>query len=324
LLLVLAASYATEQAGLSTALGAFIAGLLVADTEYRHQIAAEIGPFRGLLLGFFFMTVGMTVDLGFAVDHLAAVVGIAAGLLVLKALLLAGLATALRFPRKLAGELAGLLAQASEFGFVLLALAASNGLLDDPAVQLLTIAIALTMAVTTVAVTLGRGALNRIEGHSAASLTELSAQTGDAHDHIVVVGFGQVGMALTRHLVGLQIPVMALDFDPRRVRASHERKLPVYFGNAARSDVLRAAHVGRSRLVVIALPNLAISERVVTLLRSMFPRLRLLARAPDDDSARRLRQAGADAVVVDGLTTALDLAQRAVLLYEPEDTVPGS
>jgi voltage-gated potassium channel Kch len=116
---------------------------------------------------------------------------------------------------------------------------------------------------------------------------------------------------------------MALDYDPRRVRASRDRKLPVYFGNAARADVLRAAHVGQSRLVVIALPNVVIAERVVTLLRSMFPRLRLLARAPDDVSAARLRAAGADAVVVDGLTTALDLAQRAVLLYEPEEA-PGT
>ena len=318
LLLVLGASFATEQAGLSMALGAFIAGLMVADTEYRHQVAAEIGAFRGLLLGFFFMTVGMTVDVRFALGHAGAVVGIAVGLLLLKGVLLGGLAVALGFTRRLASELAGLLAQGSEFGFVLLALAARSGLLADPVAQLLTIAIALTMAVTAVAATLGRDALNRLEGQAAASLSELAAQTGGSHGHIVVVGFGQVGMALTRHLVGLQIPVIALDYDPRRVRASRARRLPVYFGNAARADVLRAAHVGQSRLVVIALPNVVIGERVVTLLRSMFPRLRLLARAPDDASAARLRAAGADAVVVDGLTTALDLAQRAVLLYEPE------
>jgi K+:H+ antiporter len=319
LLLVLGASFATEQAGLSMALGAFIAGLMVADTEYRHQVAADIGSFRGLLLGFFFMTVGMTVDVGFALRHVPEVVAIAAGLLLLKALLLFALAASLGFARRLAGELAALLAQGSEFGFVLLALAAGSGMLGDPVAQMLTIAIALTMAVTTVGATLGRGALNRLEGQAAASLPELAAQTGEARNHIVVVGFGQVGMALTRHLVGLHIPVIALDHDPRRVRASRERKLPVYFGNAARADVLRAAHVGQSRLVVIALPSIATGERVVTLLRSLFPRLRLLARAPDDGSAARLRTAGADAVVVDGLTTALDLAQRAVLLYEPEE-----
>ena len=103
------------------------------------------------------------------------------------------------------------------------------------------------------------------------------------------------------------------------MRASRARNLPVYFGNAARADVLRAAHVGQARLVVVALPSTPTAERVIALLRHLFPRLRVLARVPDDGSVARLREAGADAVVVDGLTTALDLAQRAVLLYEPED-----
>jgi hypothetical protein len=319
LLLVLGAAFATEQAGLSMALGAFIAGLMVADTEYRHQVAGDISSFRGLLLGFFFMTVGMTVDVGFATRHIGTVVAIAAGLLLLKALLLFALAAGLGLTRRLAGELAGLLSQGSEFGFVLMALAVGSGLLDDATVQTLTIAIALSMAVTAVAAPLGRGLLNRLEGEARASLDELSTETAGARNHVVVVGFGQVGMALTRHLVGLHIPVLALDYDPKRVRASRERHLPVYFGNATRAEVLRAAHVGQSRLVVIALPDQAIAERVATVMRSLYPRLRLLARAPDDSSALLLRAAGADAVVVDGLTTALDLAQRAVLLYEPEE-----
>jgi CPA2 family monovalent cation:H+ antiporter-2 len=318
LLLVLGASFATEQAGLSMALGAFVAGLMVADTEYRHQVAADIGRFRGLLLGFFFMTVGMTVDAGFALGHIGPVVAIAAGLLLLKALLLLALAVAAGLRRKLAAELAGLLAQGSEFGFVLMALALDSGLVAGETVQVLTIAIALSMAFTAVAATLGRGFLNRIEGEAAASLQELATQTEAVRNHVVVIGFGQVGMALTRHLVGLRIPVLAIDYDPRRVRASRAHKLPVYFGNAARADVLRAAHVGQARLVVVALPSTATAERVVSLLRNLFPRLRVLARVPDDDSVARLREAGADAVVVDGLTTALDLAQRAVLLYEPE------
>jgi monovalent cation:proton antiporter-2 (CPA2) family protein len=319
LLLVLGASFATEQAGLSTALGAFVAGLMVADTEYRHQVAADIGRFRGLLLGFFFMTVGMTLDVGFALRHIGTVVAIAVGLLLLKALLLGGLAVGLGFGRKLAVELAALLAQGSEFAFVLLALAMDSRVLAGETAQAITVAIALSMAVTAVAATLARGVLNRVEGEASASLQELAAETEAARNHIVVVGFGQVGMALTRHLVGLRMPVLALDYDPRRVRASRERHLPVYFGNAARADVLRAAHVGQARLVVVALPSTQTAERVVALLRGMFPRLRVLARVPDEDSVTRLRDAGADAVVVDGLTTALDLAQRAVLLYEPEE-----
>jgi CPA2 family monovalent cation:H+ antiporter-2 len=319
LLIVLASSFATEQAGLSLELGAFVAGLMVADTEYRHQIAADIGPIRGLLLGFFFMTVGMAVDVRGAVQHLGAIVLIAAGLILLKGLLLTGLARAFGFSGRLAAELGAVLAQGSEFAFVLLALAATTALIPAPVVQVLAVAVALTMAVTPVAASLGGRLLNRIEGPAAASLPDLDARTEAVRNHVVVIGFGQVGMALTRHLVGVRIAALALDYDPKRVRDSQAHGLPVYFGNAARADVLRAAHVGQARLVIVALPSATGGERVVGMIRQLYPQLRILARVPDKDSAERLRAAGANAVVVDGLTTARDLAERAVLLYEPED-----
>ena len=143
-------------------------------------------------------------------------------------------------------------------------------------------------------------------------------------DHIVIVGFGQVGMAVTRHLVSLRMPVLALDYDPRRVRTSQGRGLPVYFGNAARPDVLRAAHVGQARVLIVALPTASSVERVVTLARSLYPELRLLARGTDKASAERLREIGATAVVIDGLTTAFDLAERAIILYQPRRGRGGS
>jgi CPA2 family monovalent cation:H+ antiporter-2 len=146
----------------------------------------------------------------------------------------------------------------------------------------------------------------------------LDSQTEAVRNHVVVVGFGQVGMAVTRHLVGLGVPVVALDFDPKRVRSSQAHGLPVYFGNAARPDVLRAAHIGQARLVIVALPSATGGERVVGLIRQLYPQLRILARVPERDSVEQVRAAGASAVVVDGLTTARDLAERAVLLYEPE------
>ncbi|HEX3208939.1 MAG TPA: cation:proton antiporter [Geminicoccaceae bacterium] len=316
-LLVLGASFATQQAGLSMALGAFVAGLMVADTEYRHQIAADIGPFRGLLLGLFFMTVGMAVDLGFTAGHLGTIVALAAGMLAVKAALLCVLALALGFPARLALQLGALLAQGSEFAFVLLGLAESNRLLDGATVQTLTPAVVLSMAATALASAAARPILDRLEGPARASLGELGSRTSEFHDHVVIAGFGQVGMALARHLVGLGMPVLVLDYDPKRVRTSH--RLPVYFGNAARADVLRAARVGRARLMIVALPTRTGGERVVRLARALYPRLRLLARVPDEPSAVAMRAAGADAVVVEGLTTARDLAERAVLLYEPEE-----
>jgi CPA2 family monovalent cation:H+ antiporter-2 len=317
-LLVLGASFATEQAGLSMALGAFVAGLMVADTEYRHQVAADIGPFRGLLLGLFFMTVGMTVDLRFTGAHLGTILALAAGLLVVKGALLCLLALALRFPARLALQLGALLAQGSEFAFVLLSLAAGNGLLDASTVQTLTPAVVLSMAATALAAAVARPILDRLEGPARASLGDLDSRTTGVHDHVVIAGFGQVGMALARHLVGLGVPVLVLDYDPKRVRTSQARRLPVYFGNAARADVLRAAHVERARLMIVALPTRTGGERVVSLARALYPGLRLLARVPDEAAAAAMRAAGADAVVVEGLTTARDLAERAVLLYDPD------
>ncbi|MDF2781409.1 MAG: kefC [Geminicoccaceae bacterium] len=319
LLIVLGASFATEEAGLSTALGAFVAGLMVADSEYRHQIAADIAPFRGLLLGMFFLTVGMAIDLDIALANLDRVVAIAVGLLLLKAVVLYGLARALHYPNRLALPLGGLLAQGSEFAFVLFGLAAQTGLLVGPEVQWLTVAIALSMAITALAAAVGRRQLDRLEGEASASLSDLDARTAELHDHVVVAGFGQVGMALTRHLVSLGIPVLVLDYDAKRVRTSQAHGLPVYFGNAARADVLRAAHVGRARLMVVALPTRTGGERVVRLARALYPDLRLLARVPDEASVPEMRAAGANAVVVEGLTTARDLAERAILLYEPDE-----
>jgi CPA2 family monovalent cation:H+ antiporter-2 len=324
LLIVLGASFATEEAGLSTALGAFVAGLMVADSEYRHQIAADIAPFRGLLLGLFFLTVGMAIDLDVALANLDRVVAIAVGLLLLKAVVLYGLARALRYPNRLALQLGGLLAQGSEFAFVLFGLAAQTGLLVGPEVQWLTVAIALSMAITALAAALGRRRLDRMEGEASASLTDLDARTAELHNHVVIAGFGQVGMALARHLISLGVPVLVLDYDPKRVRSSQAHRLPVYFGNAARADVLRASHVGRARLMIVALPSRTSGERVVRLARALYPDLRLLARVPDEAGAAEMRTAGADAVVVEGLTTARDLAERAILLYEPDEAAAGS
>ncbi|MEM9441451.1 MAG: cation:proton antiporter, partial [Pseudomonadota bacterium] len=319
LVVVLGASFATEQAGLSMALGAFVAGLMVADTEYRHQVAADIAPFRGLLLGFFFMTVGMTVDVQFAIDHLGAILMVAIGLILLKAALIVGLAVGLGFPGRQSLLLGGLLGQGSEFAFVLLGLAATTGLFVGSDVQLLTVAVAISMAITPILAALTRQHLNKIEGQAAASLKELSAGTADLHNHVVVIGFGQVGMAVTRHLVGLQLPVLALDFDAKRVRNSQARKLPIYFGNAARPDVLKAAHVGQAKLVIIAIDSQETAERVIMLIRSLYPKLRVIARSAESNGVDSLRAAGASAVVVDGLTTALDIAERAILLYEPDE-----
>lgn len=317
LLLVVGIGWMTELAGLSMALGAFLAGMMVADTEFRHQVAADIQPFRGLLLGLFFMTVGMSLDLTVAVEQAWVIALLVVGLMATKGTLLAGLALAFRLPRNRALFLGGLLSQGSEFAFVVLALAAGYGLIDRPTAQLLTIAVGLSMAITAAGMSITTRLARRRMEATPSVLGKLDREGGELAGHVVVAGFGQVGKAVARHLAGQRVPILVLDLHPRRVAASRARGLPVFYGDAARIDVMRAAHLDRAAALVVALPDAATAERCVAVARQAFPRLRIFARVPDTGWVTRIQQAGANAVVPEGLTTALELAERVVLFYQP-------
>ncbi len=317
LLLVLGVGWVTDMAGLSMALGAFLAGKTVADTEYRHQIAADIQPFRGLLLGLFFMTVGMTLDLRFAAANAATVGFIVVALMVIKTTLLFVLARAFGATQGRALALAALLSQGSEFAFVLLALAADQGLLGGEARQLLTVAVGLSMALTPLGALLASRFAPKGRG-GVSLLGDLDRESGEVRNHVVIAGFGQVGMAVARYLSGERVPVLILDLSARRVRASRIRSLPVFYGNAERTDVLRAAHLERAHALVVAVPEAACAEQITMIARRSFPGLKIFVRAPDEDWIARLRTSGANAVVLDGLTTALELAERVMLVYDPD------
>ena len=319
LLLVIGAGWMTEMAGLSMALGAFLAGLLVADTEFRHQISADIQPFRGLLLGLFFITVGMSLDLALAWDRAALIALLVVGFMGIKTGVLAGLALAFRIPWSRALPLGAILSQGSEFAFVILSLAAGLGVVEHEHAQLLTVAIGASMAVTASGSTLANVLLRRRLQTAPSVLGKLHEEGGELAGHVVVAGFGQVGKAVARHLYAQHIPILVLDLHPKQVVAGRTRRLPVFFGDAARLDVLRAARLDRATALVVALPNPDIAEQVTAVARRTFPHLLIFTRVPDDDWVRRLQKAGANAVVIEGLTTALELAERVVLVYQPAD-----
>lgn len=320
LLLVLGTGWATDQAGLSMALGAFLAGIMVADTEFRHQVHADIQPFRGLLLGLFFITVGLTLDIGYAGERAGTVALIVVGLIAIKAALVAGLAALFGVPRDRALWLGGFLSQGSEFAFVLLALAAHQGLIVAEHAQLLIVAVGVSMAVTPIGALIARRMLSSREREAPSLLGNLEQERSEISGHVVIAGFGQVGMAVARFLAGERIPVLILDLSTRRVTASRARGLPVFYGNATRIDVLRAAHLDRAHALVVAMPESATAEQVTTVARQSFRDLRIFTRVHDEDWVRKVQMAGADAVVLDGLTTALDLAERVMLFYRPEGT----
>jgi CPA2 family monovalent cation:H+ antiporter-2 len=293
---------------------------MVADTEFRHQVHADIQPFRGLLLGLFFITVGLTLDIGYAGERAGTVALIVVGLIAIKAALVAGLAALFGVPRDRALWLGGFLSQGSEFAFVLLALAAHQGLIVAEHAQLLTVAVGVSMAVTPIGALIARRMLSSREREAPSLLGNLEQERSEISGHVVIAGFGQVGMAVARFLAGERIPVLILDLSTRRVTASRARGLPVFYGNATRIDVLRAAHLDRAHALVVAMPESATAEQVTTVARQSFRDLRIFTRVHDEDWVRKVQMAGADAVVLDGLTTALDLAERVMLFYRPEGT----
>jgi CPA2 family monovalent cation:H+ antiporter-2 len=317
LLLVLGVGWATQQAGLSMALGAFLAGMMVADTEFRHQVAADIQPFRGLFLGLFFMNVGMTLDVGLAFDQAGAVGALVVTIMSCKAAVIIALSMGFGIRRDRALGLGLLLSQGSEFAFVLLGLAAANQLVPEDAAQLLIVAIGISMAVTAAgSVAVRRLARSRLS-RGRSTLGKLEEEGEELNRHVVVAGFGQVGKAVARHLAGQRIPIVVLDLHPQQVTASRARGLPVFYGNAARLDLLRAAHLERAEALVVAVPDPDTAEQITAVARQAYPALRIFTRVPDPDWVRRVRKAGANAVAIDGLTTALELAERVVMVYEP-------
>jgi CPA2 family monovalent cation:H+ antiporter-2 len=322
LLVVLGIGWLSETLGLSMALGAFVAGMILADTEFRHQVSADIQPFRGLLLGLFFMTIGMGVDLSFVAARIEQIGAIVVVVMTVKALILIGLARAFGLSRGRALALGGLLSQFSEFAFVLLALSVHAGLLGGEEANLLTAAVGLSMAVTPIGASLLERLLppGRLSGVS--SLGPLQEKTERVANHVVIAGFGQVGMAVARFLAGARVPVLVLDLMPRRVTASRARGLPVFYGNATRLDVLRAAHLERAHALVVAVPDAVVGEQITIIAKQAFPHLSIIVRAPDESWLGRLKAAGAGAVVLEGLTTALDLAERVMLVYVPEEARP--
>jgi CPA2 family monovalent cation:H+ antiporter-2 len=318
LLLVLGIGWMSESVGLSMALGAFVAGLLVADTEFRHQVSADIEPVRGLLLGLFFISVGMGLDLDYALDHIALVAALVVLIIVVKfAVLLAlGLLAGLRRGR--AAALAALLAQGSEFAFVLLPLGVAGSFFSSMQAQLLAVAVSLSMMLTP----LGAMLLDRVASRlrrEPSQLGNLDSESGTLRGHVVIAGFGQVGMAVARFLAGEGVPLLILDLTPRRVAASRTRGLPVFYGNAARRDVLRAAGLERAQALVVAVPDPAAAEQITAIARQSFRHLRIFTRAPEESWISRMRTAGADAIVLESLTTALDLAERVMLVHEPSE-----
>ncbi|HEY5608336.1 MAG TPA: cation:proton antiporter [Alphaproteobacteria bacterium] len=321
LLIVVALAGVTERLGLSVALGAFLAGVLLSETEFRHQIEIDLAPVKGLLLGLFFITVGMTIDVRAAWNDIGLILVAVAVLVALKAIVAFGACAAWRIALPVGIEAALLLAQAGEFGFVVIALAGGRDLLPPYLAQFATVVIGISMVATPIGAVLARRIGQSMQ--SAADAAHVHAiDSCDLSDHIVIGGYGRVGQTVARLLEAENVPFVALDIDARLVAEERKRGRNVYYGDAGRSELLERVGARRARAFVVTVNAPHAAEFMVAAVRRQRPDALVIARAKDTDHAVRLLQLGAVGVIPETVEASLQLGGRVLeALGLPDEAV---
>ena len=318
LLITLGLAFITEQAGLSLALGAFVAGMLISETEYRYQVEDDIKPFRDVLLGLFFVTVGMRLNVALVLEHALWVAAALVLLLALKAALIAALSRLFGSDSGAALRTGLDLAQGGEFGFVLLSLAAPLHLVSAPVLHIVLAAMVLSMLAAPFIIERSEHIARHISGADwlarAMELHNVAVQTMAVKRHVVICGYGRSGQNLARLLGAEKIPFIALDADPARVREAAAAGEHVVFGDAARREVLIAAGVMRAAALVVSVADTPLALRVLEHVRGARPDLPVVVRTFDDTDLDRLREAGASEVVPEIMEGSLMLASHALML----------
>lgn len=310
LLLVIGISLLMGQLGLSPALGAFLAGVVLSESEYRHELESDIAPFKGLLLGIFFIAVGASIDFAFLFGNIALVLGLVMGLMVLKALVLAALAKWRKFPLDQGVLFSLALAQAGEFGFVLTGFATSNGIIEGDTPRLLLSVIALSLAIAPLLFLLNEKVLQPRFGVRERS--EAEADVIEEHNPVIIAGFGRFGHVVGRFLRTQKVPATVIEQDSEHVELLRRLGLKVYYGDATRVELLKSAGAGEARVLVIALDDEERSLQLLETARRHFPRMITLARALSRDHAYRLIKGGADHFYLEQQGSALELAVTAL------------
>lgn len=296
---------AAQSAGLSMGLGAFLAGLLLAETEFRHQIETDLEPFKDLLLGLFFVTVGMQIDIGLLLANPVMILVGVAGLLAIKIAIIAPLARAFGIPWPRAIAVAFLLGQAGEFAFVVIAAARANGAIPEATADYMLLVTALSIFVTPFVAAFG-GRIARGLANKQNTIEPDLAQEGG---HVVIAGFGRVGQTLADILDKQEIPYIALDSDSAAVAAARTLDNPVHFGDSSRRDVLASIGAANAAAIVVTINNPVAVDLIVAQAKQAWPHVPVYARARDGEHARRLHELGAALASPDTIEAALQLGE---------------
>lgn len=316
LLVVLGAALLMELGGLSMAMGAFLAGVLLSESTFRHQLEADIEPFRGILLGLFFLSVGMALDLAVVARNWALILSGVLALMGVKAATIYGVARLMRTRHAEALDRALLMAQGGEFAFVLFAAAATAGVIDAAVNANLTAIVVLSMALTPLTVL----ALKRWLPNESASMEGVERAEG-LSGTVLMIGFGRFGQVASQALLARGIEVAIIDTDTEMIRSAADFGFKVYYGDGSRLDVLHASGAHKAQAILVCVDDKAASLKIVALVKHEFPHARLLVRAFDREHAIKLMESDVDYLVRETFESASAFGENALrLLGVPEET----
>jgi len=307
LLIVLASAWATEVMGLSLALGAFMAGLLIAETEFHLQAEESISPFKGLFLGLFFMTVGMSFNFTLVLQEWHTILIISFLLIFTKSVIIIALGALFRFNWGTAIHAGLLLSQGGEFAFILFKLASRQGIMPSFTSEILMVVVTVTMALTPLLSIVGNLIAEHLDKKEKMNYQDVNKDVSDLYNHVVVVGFGKVGKMVARLLEAEKVNYIAIDINPNHV--IHERKdgFPVYLGDGSNVDILDSVGLKRSKSVIITINNEVTLKRCSKVIREHMPDIPVIVRAKDLGSERELYKVGVTTIVPETYETGLQM-----------------
>ena len=318
LLMTLGLAWITEHAGLSLALGAFLAGMLISETEFRYQVEADVKPYRDVLMGLFFISVGMLLDFEVVTQQWALIAALVVGPMIFKFALISALAKVFRVANGPSLKTGLWLCQAGEFGFVLLDPAGLSGIVPAEILQPIQAAMVISMLLAPFIIERSDGWILRVVRNEwlarSLELHRIAAQTMGSDRHVIVCGFGRCGQNLAQMLDGEKVPYVALDLDPQRTREAAAAGQSVVFGDAARKETLVAAGIHRANSLVITYADRVSAIHVIHTARHLAPALPIVVRSRDDGDLDSLRAAGATEVIPEVVEGSLMLASHALAL----------
>ncbi len=305
--ILLGAALFTEKYGLSLAFGAFVAGLLIAETEFRTQVETDIEPFKGLFLGLFFITVGMKIDANILVVKAPIIFGLLFSIALVKTVIIFGLARIFGFMKSCSIKTGFMLAQASEFGFVLFGLANEIGFIEGELNQIFVITISMSMAITPMLAIIGNKVAKMVEYKNPIHYesTEIASEVSDLKRHIIIVGFGKIGKTTAELLKYKDIPFVAIDDDTRNVHQGRNEGFPVYYGKCSIVENLEKIGLVRASAVAITLDDQEEVINLATQLQKKHPEIKVIARARDRAVSKKLRELGVDISIAEKFESSL-------------------